>query len=88
MADEPEKIDLNFLARQGKQILAELAEMREQTKLVPQIVVAVSELGIAIAATRADLGIVKQDVEDIKETARLIEGRLVRLEKHAGLVKA
>jgi hypothetical protein len=37
---------------------------------------------------RTDLGVVKQDVEDIKETARLIEGRLVRLEKHAGLVKA
>jgi len=32
MADEeiPEKVDLNFLARQGKQILAELADVRTE----------------------------------------------------------
>ena len=39
---------------------------------------------MAVAATRADLAIVKTDVEDIKETARLIEGRLVRLESTPG----
>ena len=93
MADET--VDLRFLAEQGKKILAELGEMREQTKLVPQIVVAVSELGIAIAATRADLGIVKETVEDISERLQTVAGRLntvdarlARIEKHTGLVKA
>ncbi len=96
MPDEiPENVDLGFLAKQNARILEELSEarsergeMREQIKLIPQIAKDVSELQIALAATRTDIGVIKADVEDIKETARLIEGRLVRLEKHAGLLKA
>lgn len=88
-------VDLNFLAEQLARVLVELREMRGQTVQIPEMHADisslrrdVSELQIAIAATRADIGVIKGDVEDIKETARLIEGRLVRLEKHAGLLKA
>ena len=88
-------VDLNFLAEQMARVLAELREMRGQTAQIPEmrsdlgvLKGDVSELQIAVAATRADIGVIKGDVEDIKETARLIEGRLVRLEKHAGLLKA
>ena len=88
-------VDLNFLAEQLARVLVELREMRGQTVQIPEMHADisslrrdVSELQIAIAATRADVGVIKADVEDIKETARLIEGRLVRLEKHAGLLKA
>ena len=54
-----------------------------------------SELSIAIAATRADMALVKDDVAKIAETqqihgARLniIDARLAMIEKHTGLVKA
>jgi hypothetical protein len=85
MADEPENLTLKLLRemrgemREGfEKAFGDLAELRGS----------VSELQIALAATRTDIGVIKADVEDIKETARLIEGRLVRLEKHAGLLKA
>jgi hypothetical protein len=35
-----------------------------------------------------DLTIVKKDVEDLKETSSIIEGRLVQIEKQTGYVKA
>jgi hypothetical protein len=97
MADEeiPENIDLRFVARQNARILGELAEMREQTKHIPALQADVSELQHAMAATRADLAIVKDTVEKIYETqqnhgARLnaIDGRLAIIEKPTGLVKA
>jgi predicted nucleic acid-binding Zn-ribbon protein len=103
MPDEiPENIDLRFLAQQQQRLLAEFGEMRaeltgmrEQTKLIPQIQRDVSELQIALAATRTDVGIIKQGVEDLSERmqshgARLnaIDGRLAIIEKHTGLVKA
>jgi chromosome segregation ATPase len=85
MTDEPENLTLRLLQemraemREGfEKAFGDLAELRGS----------VSELQIALAATRTDIGVIKADVEDIKETARLIEGRLVRLEKHAGLLKA
>jgi hypothetical protein len=74
--DTPENIDLRFLAEQQSRILGELAERREQTKLIPQIVLSVSELQIALAATRADVGVVKETVEDISERLQTVEGRL------------
>jgi hypothetical protein len=93
MADE--NIDLRFLAEQGKQILAELKDMREQTKLIPQLAADVSELQIALAATRTDIGVIKEAAETISEVqknqgARLnaIDGRLALIEKHTGLVQA
>jgi phosphoenolpyruvate-protein kinase (PTS system EI component) len=104
MADEaiPESIDLRFIARQNARILGELAEMREQTNHIPalradvsDLRADVSELQHAMAATRADLAIVKDTVEKILETqqnhgARLnvIDGHLAIIEKHTGLVKA
>jgi DNA-directed RNA polymerase alpha subunit len=111
MADEgiPESIDLRFIANQTARILCEntrifreLAEMREefagmgeQTKHIPALQADVSELQLSMAATRADLAIVKATVEKIYESqqnhgARLnvIDGRLPIIEKHTGLVKA
>jgi hypothetical protein len=104
MADDeiPENIDLRFVARQNVRILDELAEMREQTGHIPalradvsELRADVSELQHAMAATRADLAVVKGTVEKVYETqqnhgARLnvIDGRLAIIEKHTGLVKA
>jgi hypothetical protein len=73
MADEPENMTLILLreirgeqerlAAQLARVLGELAEMREQTQLIPQIAGDVSELErevsdlqITLAATRADIG--------------------------------
>jgi C4-dicarboxylate-specific signal transduction histidine kinase len=90
MADEeiPENVDLRFLAEQLKRVL-------EQTKLIPKLVKDVSELQVAVAATRADLGRTNEHLEKISETqqnqgARLnaIDGRLALIEKHTGMVKA
>jgi hypothetical protein len=64
----PETIDLRFIAKQNTRILSELAEMREQTKHIPTLRADVSELQHAVAATRADLAIVKDTVEKIYET--------------------
>ncbi|MGO9986011.1 MAG: hypothetical protein ACLPIX_17610 [Rhodomicrobium sp.] len=66
----------------------EIREMREQTNLIPQIKSEIAELQIAVAAVSTDMKIVKKDVEDLKETSSLIEGRLVRFEKQTGCVKA
>jgi uncharacterized protein Yka (UPF0111/DUF47 family) len=73
MADEPENTTIILLreirgeqerlAAQLARVLGELAEMREQTQLIPQIAGDVSELErevsdlqINLAATRADIG--------------------------------
>jgi len=101
MADEeiPEKVDLTFLAKQGKQVLAELRDMRadnqERDKKLDKIANDVSELQITMAATHADIGVIKQGVEDQSERLQTVEGRLntvdsrlARIEKHTGLVKA
>jgi hypothetical protein len=92
MADE---IDLSFLAEQGKRILAELQDMREQTKLIPQLAKDVSELQVAVAALSVDLKGTKKTVEQIHETQQnhgyrlnAIDGRLALIEKHTGMVKA
>ena len=73
--DTPENVDLRFLAEQQARILGELAEMREQTKLIPQIAASVSELQrdvselrITLAATRAVVGVIKETLEKVHET--------------------
>ena len=90
-----ENIDLNFLAEQGKQILAELRDMREQTKLIPQLTKDVSELQVAVAALSVDLKGTKEIVEQIHKTQQnhgmrlnAIDGRLALIEEHRGMVKA
>ena len=102
MADEPENLTLALLReirsemREGfEKAFSELADVRAQTKLIPQLAKDVSELQVALAATRADVGIIKETVEKIGEIqanqgARLnaIDGRLGIIEKHTGLVKA
>jgi hypothetical protein len=84
MTDEPENLTLKMLR-----------EIREQTKLIPQLVKDVSELQITIAAMRADQTRANELLEKVHETqqnqgARLnaIDGRLALIEKHTGMVKA
>jgi uncharacterized coiled-coil protein SlyX len=95
MADEPDNHTQRLLRemreetnRRFDEMREEMREIRAQTGLIPKLADDVAELQLAVAATRADLAIVKDTVEDVKETARLIEGRLFRLEKHAGFAKA
>jgi len=78
-----------------------MLEMRGQTQHIPQIRADISELQIGQALS-ADLKIVKRNVEDLqknagdlqrdagdlKETGSIIEGRLVRIERQLGYVKA
>jgi predicted nucleic acid-binding Zn-ribbon protein len=65
-----------------------MTEMRGQTQHIPQIRADISALQIGQAVLSADLKIVKKDVEDLKETGRIVEGRLVRIERQLGYVKA
>jgi len=87
MADEeiPENIDLRFLAEQQTRILRELAHMRQDDQA----------RDVAIAALSADLKVTKEGVEDLSERLQMVEGRLntidgrlARIEKDTGLVKA
>ncbi len=84
MTDNVESHTLALL----REIREEIKEMREQTSLIPQMARDIAELQIGQAALSADLKIVKKDVEDVKETSSIIEGRLVRIEKQLGYVKA
>jgi hypothetical protein len=90
MADET--VDLNFI---GAQLGKLLDGQRETNERLGELENGMSELQMAVAATRADLSIVKDGVAKIAETqqshgARLngIDSRLAIIEKHTGLVKA
>jgi hypothetical protein len=99
MTDEPENLTLTLLRemraemREGfEKAFGELAELRGE---MLGMRADVSELQIAMAATRADIGIIKEAVEKISETqqnqgARLnaMDGRLALIERHTGMVKA
>jgi hypothetical protein len=71
-----------------REIREEIRDVREQTNLIPQIRADVTELQVAVAVLSADMKTVKKDVAELKETASIIEGRLVRIEKQMGYVKA
>ena len=97
MADE--NIDLRFLAEQGKQILAELAEARAEQRAMREEFAGmrsdISDLQHEVAAMRVDQRRTNELLEKVHETqqnhgARLnaIDGRLALIEKHTGLVKA
>jgi chromosome segregation ATPase len=97
MADE--NIDLRFLAEQGKQILAELAEARVERKAMREEFAGmrsdISDLQHEVSAMRVDQRRTNEVLEKVHETqqnhgARLnaIDGRLALIEKHTGLVKA
>ena len=90
MADD--SVDLRFIAAQLGKVLD---SQRETNERLGKVEAAVSEMQIALAATRVDVGAIKADVEAMRETqqsqgARLnvIDGRLAIIEKHTGLVKA
>jgi len=94
-----ENIDLRFLAEQGKQILAELAEARVERKAMREEFAGmrsdISDLQHEVAAMRVDQRRTNELLEQVHEVqknqgARLnvIEGRLAIIEKHTGLVKA
>lgn len=85
MTDEPENLTLHLL----REMREENASFREEVRQGFQ------ELSIAVAATRADLAIVKDDVAALKESVLIIEHdisgikmRVERIERHTGLVKA
>jgi len=97
MADE--NVDLRFLAEQGKQILAELAEARVERKAMREEFAGmrsdISDLQHEVAAMRVDQRRTNELLENVHETqqnqgARLnvIDGRLALIEKHTGMVKA
>jgi hypothetical protein len=101
MADEeiPESVGLRFIAAQLGRVLNNQKDAARRfgdiegslgkiESRLGKLESSTQEIQIELAATRADLAIVKDTVEDIKETARLMEGRLFRLEKHAGFAKA
>ncbi len=102
MADEPKDHTLHLLreiraeVREGcTKVFDDLAELCEQTKLIPQLAKDVSELQVAVASMRADQGRANELLEKVHETqknhgARLnvIDGRLALIENHTGLVKA
>ncbi len=108
MADEeiPENVDLRFVAAQLKRVLDNQKDAAQRFEGVDRRFDGVdlrfdgvdrrlSEMEVAMAATRTDLAIVKDTVEKIYEIeqnhgARLnaIDGRLAIIEKHTGLVKA
>ena len=92
MADEPENHTIRLLQEMRAEIKAGFAAVDERFNKTDA---AVAELQIALAATRADLGIVKEDVAGLKESVQIIEHdisgikmRVERIERHTGLVKA
>jgi chromosome segregation ATPase len=101
MADEeiPENIDLRFIASQLKRVLDNQKDAAGRFDDIQghlgKLEASAQEMQITLAATRRDLAIVKDKVEEIHETqqnhgARLnaIDGRLAIIEKRSGLVKA
>jgi len=97
-----ENVDLNFLAEQGKRILAEAraerAAMREEMKdiraeqhALASLLGKVSDAGTAIAATQERHSEILGRLAEIQASqgARLntIDGRLAIIEKHIGLVQ-
>jgi hypothetical protein len=77
MADEdiPEKVDLAFLARQGKQILAELAAVRGDLKAFREDVAATDAENAKILET------ITHDIADLKTIFVDLQARVVRDEK-------
>ncbi len=72
-----------------REIRGEMVAFREETATrFAEVRADIAELQIGVAAISADLKVVKKDVEDLKETSSIIEGRLVRIEKQMGYVKA
>jgi hypothetical protein len=92
MTDNVESHTLALLREMRSEIASfrgEFVSFREETaNNFSEVKADVAELQVAVAALSADLKIVKKDVEDVKETSSIIEGRLVRIEKQLGFVKA
>ena len=99
MADEPENVDLRFLAEQGKRILAELAEaraeraeMRAEQQSFARLLGKVSDAVTEIAGVQERHSELLGKIVEIQanQGARLnaIDGRLALIEKHTGMVKA
>lgn len=101
-----ENVPLEFLAAQLAKVLDGQREMRgqvgelqagqrETNERLGKLEAGQQELQVALAATRSDLAIVKNDVSEIRDTQinhghrlNAIEGRIALIEKHTVLVKA
>lgn len=79
MADEeiPENVDLRFIAAQLGKVLDGQREMRGQ----------IGELQIAVAATRADLGIVKDDVNVLKDDVNALKEDVKALKESVHIIE-
>ena len=77
MADEeiPENVDLSFLARQGKQILDELAAVRGELKSFREDVAATDDENAKVLET------ITHDIADLKTIFVDLQARVVRNEK-------
>jgi hypothetical protein len=77
MADEdiPEKVDLAFIARQGKRILDELAGVRGELKAFREDVAATDAENAKILET------ITHDIADLKTIFVDLQARVVRDEK-------
>ena len=81
MADE-NNIDVRFIGEQLVRVLQELgelrgeiAEMKKQTSLIPEITVAVATLGVQVADIKESLRIIEHDLSGLKMRVERIEQR-------------
>jgi hypothetical protein len=83
MADEeiPEKVDLAFLARQGKRILDELADVRGELKAFRDDVAAADSENAKILET------ITHDIADLKTIFVDLQARVIRNEKRVKAIE-
>jgi hypothetical protein len=83
MADEkiPEKVDLAFLARQGKRILDELADVRGELNAFREDVAASDAENAKILET------ITHDIADLKTIFVDLQARVIRNEKRVKAIE-
>jgi len=86
MADD--NVDVRFLGEQLARVLteladvrAELAEIKEQTKLLPEVAAEVARLGVQAEDIKESVGLITHDIADLKTIFVDVQARIVRNEK-------
>ena len=94
MADEPENLTLKMLRemrsemREGfEKAFGELAELREQTKPIPQLVKDVADLQHEVAAMRIDQRRTNELLEQVHEIQKNQGARLTAIEGRLALIE-
>jgi septation ring formation regulator EzrA len=96
MTELLENIDLRFLATQVQRGFARVDERFQEIEgrfekiegRFERIEHSINELSGAVAAIRAEQQIMRNGIDQIKETESIIEARLVRIERRLDCVKA